>query len=201
MSDPQSPPFEGPPPATTVSGTGLAVGIVVGTIVLGVFTYYGVPQLVIPYFQAKPAQAEEFLDRIAAGVAAYKVDHGAFPPLDELNKYRRRNKNLLRSRSYGVYTYAVGPLTTPVAYINPGLSGDPYAMPEQTAPAAYFVTELPTGPLAILYSPGPNLIYNIRAADIRTLTTRDEVFAYLESKRYDPTNGTRSGGDLYRLLE
>jgi type II secretory pathway pseudopilin PulG len=192
---------EGPPPAPTVNGKALAIFIVVGTIVLGVFTYYGVPQFVNPYFRAKPAQAEEFLDRIAAAINAYRVDHGTFPPVEELNHFRRQNKNLMRSRSYGIYSYRMTSLTTPTAYIDPNRSGDPYAMPDQTCPAAYFVMEFDGKSVALVYSPGPNLKYNVRPPTLRSLQSRQALDDYLKTMQYDPSNGTRSGGDLWRLVE
>lgn len=190
-----------PPEAATVSGTKLAIFIVVGTIALAVFTYYGVPQFVIPYFKAKPGQAEAFLDRITAAIDAYRVDHGVFPPVEELNHFRRHNKNLTRSRSYGIYSYQIHMLTTPTAYLDPTLSGDPYAMPEQTCPAAYFVAEIEGKQLAVIYSPGPNLKYDIRPPALRSAESRQALMDYLALESYDPTNGTRSGGDLWRVVE
>jgi hypothetical protein len=187
--------------ATTVNGTALAIGIVIFVLGLAVFTYFGVPRLVIPYFEQKPAQTIEFLDRTSAALEAYYADHGAWPPVEELNFHRRRNKNLLRSRSYGIHTYRVSMLTTPVAYLNPRLSGDPYAMPEQSAPAGYFPLQVDGIPVAVLYSAGPNLKYNIRPPDLRVIDNRQALLAYLTAKAYDPTNGVRSGGDVWRLLE
>lgn len=201
MADNTPPELTGPPPATTVDGSKLAIFIVVGTLFLGIFTYYGVPRFVIPYFEAKPAQADEFLTRTTTAIAAYKSDFGAFPPMEELNHFRRHNKNLTRSRSYGIFTHRIASLTSPTAYLNPDLPGDPYAMPEQSCPAGYFVGEFDGKPIAVVYSAGPNLKYNIRPPDLRLITTRQGLLDYLATQTYDPTNGTRSGGDLWRLLE
>jgi hypothetical protein len=74
-------------------------------------------------------------------------------------------------------------------------------MPEQSAPAGYFPLQVDGIPVAVLYSAGPNLKYNIRPPDLRVIDNRQALLAYLTAKAYDPTNGVRSGGDVWRLLE
>ncbi|CAN5448722.1 hypothetical protein BH09SUM1_BH09SUM1_06070 [soil metagenome] len=167
---------------------------------IAAFTYYGVPLLVIPFYQDRPAQTERLFDAFASALNAYRVDHGAYPPVDTLNKYRKQTNNLLRSRSFGVTTIRLSALTTPVAYLGGEPVGDPYASPDQYAPPAYFVAMIDGEETAVLSSPGPNLVYDLRSLLERDDTTTQTLGASLKLQLYDPTNGTRGGGDMIRVV-
>lgn len=162
-----------------------------------VLTYWGAPMIVVPYLQARPQQTQVLFATLETALLAYASDHGVFPPQEELNHYRRHNKNLSRSRSYGITTYHVESLR---GYADVDRLGDPYAAPEQYCPPAYFTLDLSEGRYAVLSSAGPNLKYEVRLADFRNLTTLAAVRAELERHRHRPEDGPRSGGDFFRLV-
>lgn len=169
--------------------------------VLGVITYKYVPNIIVSHFMAKPGQTDEFFDTISEALLRYRADHGDFPPTEQLANYRRPNRNMTRTRVPGVTTYRLPLLTSPIAYLDPRMPGDPYAVPEQFSPPGYMTgsfSDLPEW--ALLFSPGPNLTFDTRPAEIRELTSRGELEEYLALRLYDPTNGLRGGGDYHRLV-
>ncbi|MCC7391321.1 hypothetical protein IT571_03065 [Candidatus Sumerlaeota bacterium] len=192
---------DGQPAEGTVSGRKVAVAIFLALLVIAFATYFLVPKLVIPYYAAKPAQTRQLFAGLSTALLAYRTDHGAFPPEDDLTHYRKVSKNLAKSHSVGMSTYRAVVLTTPVAYLDPRTISDPYAMPDQYAPPAYIRGTLKDGSeYAILCSPGPNLTYELRPPAFRLIHDRASLAAALASHQYDPTNGARSHGDFYHAL-
>lgn len=200
MSESQSP--APPPPEPAVSGRLVGVASVIFLLLISLFTYYVAPMFVTPYFREKPGQTEQLFVTLEAALRRYAADHaGALPPSAFLLDYRRANKNLARSHAPGMTTFRVASLTTPVAYIDPETVGDPYAVPEQRCPPAWALREFPDGTrIGVLSSAGPNLIYNLRPWQVRDAASPADLEAIVAAHRYDPSNGTRSGGDLIRLV-
>lgn len=184
-----------------MNGRILIIALFLFALVLGVITYRYVPNIIVSIFMAKPGQTDDFFNTLEAALLRYHADHGAFPPTEPLAHYRRPTKNMTRTRVPGVSTYRLHLLTSPVAYINPGMPGDPYAVPEQFSPPG-FMTGSVDGleEWALLISPGPNLTFDTRPSEIRELTTSRELEDYLATRLYDPTNGLRGGGDYHRLI-
>lgn len=94
-------------------------------------------------------------------------------------------------------------MTTPIAYIDIQQAGDPYAMPEQFAPPGYFVMDFPAEQtrVAVLFSAGPNLRYDIRNIEMKDLRTLAELELALEKEAYDPATGLKGPGDVYHLIK
>jgi hypothetical protein len=189
------------PGSAVINGKLFATAVFIFLLALTIITYYGVPLLVIPFFQQRPPKAHAALHAVDLAIRAYHADHGAFPPTDDVWRYRRPNKNVMKSKAFGISTYLGSAMTTPVAYLNPLRVGDPYAMPEQAAPPGFFVAELPQGPVAVVHSAGPNLRFDIRSVNGQGHEDRAALVAYLERHSYDPTNGARSSGDIFRLID
>lgn len=190
------------PPRGEISGRYLIIGLFLLALGLGTITYLFVPSIILPYYMRKPAQTEAFFDTVEAALLRYRADHGAFPPTDDLVNYRRPGKNTARSRVPGVTTYRLGLLTTPVAYLDPLMPGDPYAVPEQFSPPGYTLGRFRDGTgWLLLFSLGPNLQFDIRPGEVEETKSRAELKDYLTARLYDPTNGLKSGGDFYRLME
>lgn len=185
-----------------VSGKKVAIAMFFILLSIALATYFVVPMMVTPYFTAKPRQTRELFSRLSAALVAYHSDHGAFPSEDDLIHYRKMTKNVAKSHAVGMSTYRAAQLTTPTAYINPAVIADPYAMPDQYAPPAYIRGSFGNGSaeFAILCSPGPNLLYEIRPPDFRTIANRESLVRMLVAHQYDPTNGIRSHGDFYEAL-
>lgn len=197
-------PAEPAPSTEAPSHGGKAVALVMLAILVAItlFTYFVVPSFVTPYYREKPAQTRRLFDALEASLLRYHADHAAFPPEDELNRYRRHNQNLIKSRSFGITTYRLAALTTPTAYIQPDQWGDPYAMPEQFAPPGYATGQLTETAehYAVIFSPGPDLVYDIRPIEIHGLATRQQLEQYLAQRRLDPQRPRQHKRDFYRVL-
>lgn len=167
---------------------------------IAAFTYFIVPTFVTPFYAVKPEEAQRGLGILRVAAIRYATDHGQPPDLDDMLHYRRLNKNVVKSKAYGIRTYRMAALTTPVAYVTPGAAVDVYALPEQFPPFAVLRLQ-PTdgeGVLDVFSSPGPNLIYDIRPEQFAVPLTEAEIYGILNTSSYDPTNGLRGGGDFYR---
>ena len=184
-----------------MNGRLFIIGLFLFALVLGLITYHFVPGIIIPYYMAKPGQTESYFDTVESALLRYRVDHGTFPPEEDLLLHRRPNKNVAKTLVPGTTTYHLGLLTSPIAYIRPDMPGDPYAIPEQFSPPGYNRGTFVDGAeWALVFSPGPNLKFDIRSGEVRAITERDPMEDYLRARLYDPTNGLKSGGDFYRLI-
>ena len=190
----------GPPTTRPVSGRTVSILAFAGLVALALFTYYVVPMFVTPYYAAKPGQTHELFNTLETALRQYIADsHGQLRPEEDISLHRRRNKNMVKSRAIGISTYKVSVLTTPVAYINAEQISDPYAMPEQYAPPAYIRGSLADGTrYAVIASPGPNLVYEIRPPDFRNIQSREQLEQHLARHRH--AAGMKGGGDFYRAL-
>lgn len=190
----------GPPPTRPVNGRAVSIAAFLALLALALFTYYVVPLFVTPYYVAKPGQTRELFNTLEAALRQYIADSdGQLPPEEDISLHRRRNKNMVKSRAIGISTYKVSALTTPVTYIDAGQISDPYAMPEQYAPPAYIRGALADGTrYAVIASPGPNLVYEIRPPDFRNLQTRAQLEEHLA--RHHHGTGMKGAGDFYRAL-
>lgn len=200
---PMNPNDSSPPPLPPgIPGKSVAVAIFVLLSLIALFTYYAVPQFVVPYFRAKPALAEASFDNLEAALRRYAADHGgALPPEELIINHRRHNKNVLRARALGMMTLRASVLTTPVAYIEERDWGDPYALPEQFVPPAYQVFDFPEEGerWALLASPGPNLRHDVRTVELRSISGMEELLAYLEENTWRGEDGGNRG-DLVRVV-
>ncbi len=192
-----------PPPKGRASGTLVSILSIIGLLAIALFTYFVIPQFVVPYFEEKPAQLEGFMNTVEESLLAYAADEGTFPPEDLLRNYKRRNKNLYKTRTWGMTTYRIANLSSPVAYIDHSRIGDPYAMPEQWAPLAYSRHIFPEEGIevAVISSSGPNLIYDVRTIELRSEESVEALEEYVARESYDPTNGISSPGDVVRILK
>jgi type II secretory pathway pseudopilin PulG/uncharacterized membrane protein len=152
--------------------------------------------------RAKLSRIRDDMRNLAKATEAYRSDHRAYPAWatgvesvngwDGLPSFRlARDVNLLQT------------LTTPVNYLaaHSNLDGyprDPFA-PERQATFAYYSTKSPAEGW-ILTSAGPDRDY-----DIDPMRDYDPAVkqpsAQLLGLSYDPTNGTVSNGDIWRVRQ
>jgi len=168
------------------------------------FTYFVVPTFVTPFYATKPKETERAIGLLRAASLRYANSNGGNPlPLEDMLHYRRINKNVVKSKAYGIQAYRMAALTTPIAYLKPHAAVDVYALPEQFAPFAVLrlkPTDFP-GFLDIISSPGPNLIHEIRPERFPIPLPEAEIHERLITLSYDPTNGLRGGGDFYQTVQ
>lgn len=166
------------------------------TILLGIATWYIPPLFIVGMLKKRPAKLERAFHDVGAALLAYRADHGEFPPETGLYYYWDSRKLLEKTGAIHLPTYMVNVLTTPVAYYDPWIAADPYAMPVQNSPLAY----VNLGDRTVLWSASSNLRYEIKAFQMRDMA-EPELREYLAQRTWDPTNGTKSKGDEWRIVE
>lgn len=155
--------------------------------IIGLLASIAVPNLLQAQVRAKVAAAEESMRVIAVGLEAYHVDHGAYPPARlSLPPY---GDPAALTQTWGI--------TTPVAFISQvpldrfhepmdfGLPGGSEALPGgpfgPNGRYIHYIADPVVTEYWLLWSYGPD---------------RDMEF---DERKYDPTNGTVSNGDIYRV--
>jgi len=122
------------------------------------------------------------LRSLATGIESYYVDHDAYPAFAVVP-----NDNGLP------YTH----LSSPVSYISTYFT-DPFV---ESPSSTYCYWTDPTSSGWIAWSAGPDGDYDITYNFVETTynpKSGDNQFYYL---KYDPTNGTASSGDIYRVKQ
>lgn len=156
---------------------------------------------------------------LATALASYNAEHGSFPDAKPLRSFAPAPE--LLEAAGGASLHTIDPdavLRVEAGRRSPSSATDRYTPPEDPFsgvrkkpflglgeerlvdpwPYAYYRAPEP-GSGWILWSPGPDGVYDIR--DPATLYSPDERVpsdALIEAT-YDPTNGTRSRGDVYRV--
>jgi type II secretory pathway pseudopilin PulG len=135
----------------------------------------------------KVSKARNDLRILSQSLQEYYSDYGAFPKSDISSG---------GARGLPIRGFISAVLTSPVAYI-PNLPLDPFS-PKRSV-YSYFTGATSTTQLWILISAGPDNDYDIDSEGIsgRNLL---EPAALLKKLSYDPTNGAKSSGDLWRLM-
>jgi hypothetical protein len=155
---------------------------------------------------------------MATGIESYYVDHDSYPPTRPFTEMSLSASESLRKSGERLTTVEAGKggvlsgLTTPVAYLG-AVPTDPFSAPPQRrlvysgrffthswnqgrAPFAYYAD---AGGW-ILISPGMDLKYDLDPArDYDSSMTQPS--AKLLMKAYDPTNGSESAGDIFRVKQ
>ncbi|MCX7047224.1 MAG: DUF4190 domain-containing protein [Candidatus Sumerlaeota bacterium] len=158
-------------------------GFAIAGIVLGALSYLAyIPFLlvmILPNFfvantAAKGARAQADLRVLSVALEAYYVDANAYP--DRLSQ-----------------------LTTPVAYMN-SLQKDPFDSGAGMSNAYSYSSVMIGGKsFWVVWSPGPDNQPNLRPQDVAGYSaTEKSLKNQLLKRSYDPTNGTRSPGDIIR---
>ena len=136
---------------------------------------------------------------LAVGLEAYYGDHKAYPGMRPLREFGTDGNGLVKAGGAGLTAIDPGGwgrqgLTTPVAYLD-SLTTDRLS-PNQLFPFAYFTD----GKGWILFSPGLDGHYDINPA-VDYASSRTKASKSLLSHTYDPTNGSGSNGDIWRVRE
>jgi len=134
---------------------------------------------------------------LAASLEAYAAEHGALPPTAFLRDWAKDAGALERAGGLNLPA-APQSLTTPVAY-QLRLWDDPFA-PQGGMPFVYHADREGW----ILISPGPDREYDIADPAAVYDSAIPQPSAHLLAGgpwTYDPTNGTVSRGDVWRVRE
>lgn len=138
---------------------------------------------------------------VATAIEAYYSDHQAYPThhisnaLNADSLVQGRRDLQINQPTFQVRTHAAT-LTTPVAYMT-GYFSDPFA-PYRGMSFRYFATE----DWWMAWSAGPNQEYDLDYREIKEVLGDDEaLWDLLLRNAFDPTNGTVSSGDIWRMKE
>ena len=157
--------------------------------IIGILAAIALPNFLDAQVRSKVSRVKSDLRTIATALEAYSADNNCYPPLPIALGPRFRN---------------FIPLTTPVAYMtsiphDPFKSMDPDAIgPLRTGVYAYGAMPLENASRWILVSDGPDRRLNLDRMDYAFYPGYSPMF---ELARYDPTNGTVSGGDIHRASD
>jgi len=181
-----------------------SIAILFGMVVAicGILSAIAIPNFLEESRSGQVSKAMAGARILATAIEDFRVDHGALPPSRSLDEWaqsqgRKSARALAKAGGTGLSTveWKYGGITTPVAYI---------AIPPFDSCAS-----VPTMPFAylshadgyILFSTGPDADYDIRPNP--ALLALDSAHAQRtlaeSSLAYDPTNGTVSNGDIYRV--
>jgi len=130
---------------------------------------------------------------MATGIESYFVDYQSYPPGEPLSQFTLNPKAL--EKANGPNLLVPHALTTPIAYITTYFS-DPYS-PGKNLPYAYYTH----GKSWILFSPGPDLDYDISRPEEVFTSEEDQPSTRVILLAYDPTNGIESSGDVWRVKQ
>ncbi|MBX7244893.1 MAG: hypothetical protein K1X53_05305 [Candidatus Sumerlaeaceae bacterium] len=146
------------------------------------------------------ARVRSDMRSFATGLESYYADNNRFPPLAPLTFGASSLAAGFIERMGGANLSAphagstqLGGLTTPISYLN-SLFSDPFVF--ENIPFAYYAD---SGGW-IVFSPGPDGFYDI-VPNRDYVSSNSQSLDTLLSKSFDPTNGTVSGGDIWRVRQ
>jgi hypothetical protein len=136
---------------------------------------------------------------MATGIEAYYVDHDSYPTTTPLVLFARDAEALRAAGGYSLGTiepgkprFSLSGITTPVAYVAAHFPDVFANQPE--LPFVYYVDTSGW----MLISPGPDGKYDMVPERVYTSLIAQPSPTIL-GLAYDPTNGTISGGDIFRV--
>ncbi|MCX7047516.1 MAG: DUF3352 domain-containing protein [Candidatus Sumerlaeota bacterium] len=192
------------------SGAGGIVLAAMGAPV-AVMAAIAVPNFLEAQLRAKVSRSQADMRSLATALEAYFIDNGAYCPSSADSSFNLYGGAALRHPELARQPTFVRPpqnpsikmmsLTTPVAYIT-RFPDDPYA-PEKDITYSYYSCGSGMKSGWILWTPGPDKKYDLTAENITQLYDSKilQPSDILLKHAYDPTNGTMSGGDLFRVKQ
>ena len=153
--------------------------------------------------RSKASRVKADLRSMATAIETYFIDNQAYPSMIPLSAFARFRE--VRDPLIALGLTAVNPgrpesrlhgLTTPVSYLT-SLFTDPYQPLDKSLPFAYATV----GEGWIAYSPGPDGIYDINPPHVFYTGAGEPHTPALINATYDPSNGSGSKGDIWRVMQ
>ncbi len=138
---------------------------------------------------------------LATALESYYLEHESYPAMQPIRPFSRKLKILIKAEGYHLNTIETGRpglagITTPVAHCKE-LIPDPLA-PEKTLPYVYHTDEYGW----ILISAGPDGDYDLNPVqDYDGSIAQPSLHLLTGAATFDPTNGMRSNGDIWRVSQ
>jgi type II secretion system protein G len=170
--------------------------------IIAILAAIAIPNFLAAQVRSKASRAKADLNTVALGMESYYVDNNAYPPVYDANN------------TMIPHDIRLSPITTPVAYVaslpkdvfqTGRLAWGSYANQQDVAQKQfdywnfsytsnkYYLDSV--GPLLWrVSSVGPNGIFEISETYVSGNT-----YHYTTNNIYDPTNGTVSNGDIWRI--
>jgi len=164
----------------------------------GMAALVAVPNVVEGQSRSKISRARADMRSMATALESYYVDNNSYAAWAAgdlgVNAFLPQNSPARNAPTFRKYTPGGSmTLTTPIAYLTQCLM-DPFAQGQ----VAYSYYSTKNG--WILISPGPDLDYDIiPQQEYQDNFNMGTIPPLLLDKTYDPTNGTISNGDIYRI--
>lgn len=183
------------------AGGGQAVAAM-AVVPVAVLAAIAVPNFMEAQGRSSIERSRSDLRTMAVAIESYYVDTNTYPAYSANSQNNFFGPYVSQAPELaGVPTFRVkNPpelyiLTSPISYIS-SMVEDPFA-PAKGATYGYYST--PVG--WIIWSPGPDGKYDINSRNVNRIyiPTGQVPSPELIGLAYDPTNGTESGGDVYRI--
>ena len=193
--------------------TAIELVVVIAVVMIGIVLFDFVrPNIHSAPERSKVARVQADIRTLATGLETYFIDNDCYPgwsadpSLNFFGDKARENPVYASLPSFLRFTEnGVRSLTTPVAYLT-SLPVDPFA-PVKGATFCYWAVNA-AGPGSnhsgwIVWSAGPDGKYDLTLDNIAQAydPAGDVPSAFLRELTYDPSNGTRSAGDVYRVRQ
>jgi prepilin-type N-terminal cleavage/methylation domain-containing protein len=163
--------------------------------IIAILALIAVPNFLEAQIRSKAARAKSDLRSLATALEAYRVDANGYPP----------------AMGNAMY-FKLKVLSSPVAFITNGYVPDPYPAGDRTdvlnyrkclsylgrTPDATCIRDIDPVEWWIVCSNGPDSRYTNAAGDGPSPALNADNAARIFEFRYDPTNGTVSGGNINR---
>jgi type II secretory pathway pseudopilin PulG len=163
-------------------------------IIIFLLALVAVPNFLEAQLRAKKSKNYAPMRVLATAIEAYYVDHNAYPQMVPLYCFSVNEKELRNAGGFSLSTFG-GDLTTPTAYLSEKIL-DPFS--PQPLPFVYFTD----GKGWIIISRGPDKDYDFDPKQVYDGFLPQPSFPLQTSSfTYDPTNGTISNGDIWRVKQ
>jgi type II secretory pathway pseudopilin PulG len=183
----------------------MAVVLIAGIVLLGVILIIGIlAAIAIPNFleaqtRSKVSRVRSDMRSLATAIEAYYIDNNDYPPstLDPTKAFRSLQSDGRRIPSFQITNpeYGGAILTTPIAYIT-WIPPDPFGDGEQIF--GYHRAGDQRNQGWILFSRGPDGDFDL-GWDAYDPSNPESILILNKMYTYDPTNGTVSNGDIWRV--
>jgi type II secretory pathway pseudopilin PulG len=163
-------------------------------IVICILVLVAVPNFFEAQVRVKKSKNYAPIRMLATAIESYFVDHNAYPPIVPLYYFSENERELRQAGGFSLFTFG-GNLTTPTAYLSEKIN-DPFS--PQPLPFAYFTD----GKGWIIVSRGPDKDYDFDPKQVYDGSLPQPSASLLTSPfTCDPTNGTISNGDIWRVKQ
>lgn len=174
----------------SVGSSGFITTIGVGVGIVFLLAMIKLPCFLEAQTRSQVSRVRADMHTLATAVESYRVENGSYPMMRE---YISGEADSIETLRYNIPMN----LTTPTAFLT-SYPGDPFS-PASGAPLRYYTYN----DIWLLYSIGPDKTPDIEQLfdSLHAITGNESIIETLLPYTYDPTNGTVSQGDVWRISE